>query len=194
MSPLAALIGGEFRLNALRTASNEGRAGIVTPPGWGFMVDNEEATTASFNLPDNVECLVYIGGGMADNLSGSHGNDVLVGAAGVDVLSGGAGADQFPYNGGEIGVDQILDFTPGTDKIALALPTIDYAGFTRMASTALVQGAGANAATSAESTFIYDSTTGLLSYDADGSLVGGLIALATLQPGLTLSLTDFIFV
>jgi Ca2+-binding RTX toxin-like protein len=173
--------------------------------------DRIETTTASFNLPENVESLVYIGsgnftgtgsngnesirgGGMADNLSGGHGNDVLVGAAGVDILSGGAGVDLFRYNGGEIGIDQILDFTPGTDKIALALPTIDYAGFTRMASTALVQGAGANVATSAESTFIYDSTTGLLSYDADGSLVGGVIALAYLSPGLTLSLSDFVFV
>ncbi len=172
--------------------------------------DEVRTTTSSYNMPENVETLRYIGGGNftsagsngndvifggggVDSLSGGFGNDVLIGAAGSDILSGGAGADQFRYNGGEIGIDQILDFTPGTDRITLANPSVENAGFNHTTNITVVQGPGAAAATSADSTFIYDSLTGLLSYDADGSRVGGVMALAYLASGLTLSASDFIF-
>jgi Ca2+-binding RTX toxin-like protein len=185
-------------------------AGTSVIEGVGEGNDEVRTTTSTYNMTENLETLRYIGdsnftgagsngndviygGGLADNLSGGFGNDVLIGAAGADVLSGGAGADQFRYNGGEIGIDQILDFTPGTDRITLANPSADYAGFNHTTNISVVQGPGITAATSADSTFLYDSASGLLSYDADGSRVGGVIALAYLPPGLTLNASDFLF-
>lgn len=54
-----------------------------------------------------------------DLLNGLDGNDRLVGGAGNDRLSGGAGRDQFIFNRLSDRQDEILDFTPGADKIVL---------------------------------------------------------------------------
>ena len=78
-----------------------------------------------------------IGGAGNDGFSSGAGNDTLLGGAGDDRFSGGAGndsllggtgADQFNFNP-EQGIDNIADFQPGTDKIAL------FQGFTVLTRT-----------------------------------------------------------
>lgn len=60
-----------------------------------------------------------------DVLTGGGGQDRLVGGEGSDILTGGLEADQFVFdtnarfNRATIGIDTIIDFTPGTDKITL---------------------------------------------------------------------------
>ncbi|WP_374445581.1 trypsin-like serine protease [Stella sp.] len=58
------------------------------------------------------------GGTDADTLLGEAGADTLSGDLGDDVLTGGDGADRFLYRSGG-GIDRILDFVPGTDRIVL---------------------------------------------------------------------------
>jgi Ca2+-binding RTX toxin-like protein len=58
------------------------------------------------------------GGGGADYLVGLGGDDILWGGGGDDNLAGGAGSDIFTFLYGE-GVDTILDFVSGVDKINL---------------------------------------------------------------------------
>jgi serralysin len=59
-----------------------------------------------------------LGNSAANRLDAGAGNDVLDGGLGNDILIGGAGADRFVVaNTG--GVDTILDFVSGTDKIDL---------------------------------------------------------------------------
>jgi Ca2+-binding RTX toxin-like protein len=62
-----------------------------------------------------------VSGGVGnDNLSGGDGGDTLAGGDGTDNLTGGAGVDAFIASGaaGSIaGLDHILDWTGGTDKL-----------------------------------------------------------------------------
>jgi Ca2+-binding RTX toxin-like protein len=163
-----------------------------------------DSTVSSFTLPANVEDLTSIGGAKtivgnaldnqlsgnsgADQIVGMDGNDIIIGLNGADLLQGGNGADQFLYRGGETGFDRILDFVSGTDKIALSA-----AFFTPTANVAFVTGAGA-VANSANSTFLYDTSTGIVSYDDDGNGAGAAVQLAQLNLGQTVVAGDFIFV
>jgi serralysin len=164
--------------------------------------DTVQTALASFVLRDNVENLTYAGtaaftgigstdgnvmtaGAGADFLSGLGGDDILIGGSGTDIMLGGGGADQYRYAGGETGLDRILDFTSGSDKIVLL-----NSYFTPTASVGFVQG---NAATTANSTFLYDAVTGIVSYDDDGTGAGAAIQIAQLNAGLTLTAGDFLF-
>ncbi|SFK71839.1 calcium-binding protein [Falsiroseomonas stagni] len=60
-----------------------------------------------------------IGGGAgSDDLQGGAGDDRLAGGAGDDGLTLGAGADVVVFTKGD-GVDWVVDFTPGTDRLEL---------------------------------------------------------------------------
>ncbi|MGV8988997.1 MAG: calcium-binding protein [Cypionkella sp.] len=58
------------------------------------------------------------GGTGNDALFGGIGRDTLVGGAGADQLTGGGGADVFVFAPGS-GLDRVLDFTDGSDKLDL---------------------------------------------------------------------------
>jgi serralysin len=166
--------------------------------GW----DSVFAHISSFRLPANVEFLWYHGSGAflglgneldnyltgrggADVLQGLAGNDLLTGGSGADELSGGSGADRFQYVGGEIGIDTIVDFKPGEDKILVS------SGFYPVTPQfSLVQGS-APLLTSANSTFIYNSSTGIVSFDADGTGVAAAVSLASIGAGKILQIADF---
>jgi hypothetical protein len=168
---------------------------IVEAVGGG--TDTVQTALSSYRLnAANVENLTYTGTGSFTGI-GNAGNNVITGGAradflfagaGTDTLIGGAGADLFFFDTAVNGVDAIGDFTSGSDRMAF-----NQTVFTHTPVFALVAGAGPQVATSANSTFLYDSTTGLLSYDADGNGAGAAVAIATLSPSLTLALTDFAF-
>ena len=167
--------------------------------------DTIQTVLSTFTMRDNTEILQFVGVGNfsgvgsadantmiagvgADFLNGNDGADILVGGSGADLLLGGNGADQFRYMGGESGYDRILDFTPGTDKIALS-----NLGFAHTATVAFIA-TGAPVATTTNSTFLYDVNSGILSYDDDGTGGHAAVQLAQLNTGLTLTPGDFIFV
>ncbi len=156
---------------------------------------------ANYTLAANVEGLGYTGtgnfGGVGnggdnsisgeggnDTLSGLGGNDLIIGRGGNDLLIGGAGNDIFDYRFSEDnGYDRIIDFTPNSDRI-------------RMIGGAPITGTltfeNGIAATTANSTFLYDPTTGNLRFDVDGNGGGAALLIAQLNTGLTLSIADFI--
>jgi Ca2+-binding RTX toxin-like protein len=129
------------------------------------------------------------GGSGNDSLNGGDGTDILVGGAGTDTLTGGAAADNFVFNLPSDGVDTIVDFAPGVDHIEfsnLGFTAIGAAG--TLAAGAFVIGAGA---ADASDRVIYNSATGALYYDSDGTGSAAAIQVAQMATGLALTNNDF---
>jgi VCBS repeat-containing protein len=123
------------------------------------------------------------GRGGKDTIKAGEGNDTLIGGLGNDVLSGGSGVDRFTFNKalGPKNVDAITDFKLDIDVIAL-----DDAIFKRIGASLsrdeFHAQAGATAAKDREDRIIYDTTSGKLYYDADGTKTGAAaIHFATLR-------------
>ncbi|WP_176752436.1 VCBS domain-containing protein [Pelistega sp. MC2] len=144
----------------------------------------------------------YLYGGLDnDTLNGGDGDDYLVGGAGKDTLTGGAGADTFVFaallltNGNN--VDTITDFQTGVDKIALSSLFFDgglVAADALGDQVAFVSSGTDPVANEAKPTILYNSSTGVLSYDADGSVSGDAVQFATLTGSLALQGSDFIII
>ncbi len=149
--------------------------------GWGYV-------DTLLNM-ENVRGSVY-----NDLIIGSAGNNFIDAQGGNDTLIGGGGADIFVFNTGPNGatnVDTIADFTTASDKLHF-----DNAVFTAIgadgAFTAanFVSGAGAAAALDAADRLIYNTTTGDLYYDADGTGATAAVKVAVLTGHPTLAATD----
>ena len=111
------------------------------------------------------------GNGGANVLDAGSGNDRLDGASGNDTLTGSDGADTFAFTtqlNALRNVDTITDFVSGVDTIALSPEIFRQIGFTGGPGTAAFFHAG-SAAHDADDRIIYDTVTGALSYDADGT-------------------------
>lgn len=157
----------------------------------GDFIENLTLTgKAALNGTGNGLANVIIGNEGANVLAGGDGNDTLDGGLGKDTLTGGAGADRFVFSSkpGASNVDTITDFAVGVDKIAL-----DARIFTKLQGAAdfLANGVASDAP---NHFIVYDSATGKLSYDADGSGKGKPVDIALIGPGLSLTVTDILIV
>jgi len=134
------------------------------------------------------------GGGASDALYGEGGNDDLYGGSGNDTLNGGAGADHFVFDSapGAGNVDQIMDFSLVDDTLAL-----DNAIFTSLgtpgalAAGMLVSGA---AAADGNDFLLYNTGTGVLSYDADADGPGPAQPFVTLVGAPAVAEADLLVV
>ena len=128
-----------------------------------------------------------------DFLSGGAGNDEIYGGAIADILTGGTGNDRFyldEYSPGIFFGDRITDFAPGEDLIMLDRNAFDeiYSNG-ELSSSVFTTG---SAAQDADDRIIYDSETGRVYYDPDGTGSATLSIIAIVPPGTELSNTDFI--
>jgi Ca2+-binding RTX toxin-like protein len=154
-------------------------------------------SSVSYALGANVENLVLAGskaligtGNTLDNgitgnasantLVGGDGNDTLSGGLGTDTLTGGAGNDVFVFNMALAkNVDKITDFDAAADAIALDHHIFAALGLGALAPSAFQAGAG-SVATSAGVHIIFNTATGGLFYDADGSGGAAAVQFATI--------------
>jgi serralysin len=134
-----------------------------------------------------------IGNGAANVIDGGTGADTLEGGLGADTLTGGSGLDTFLFTTalGGSNIDRITDFSIADDTILL-LGTI-FTGLPAgaVAASAFVIGA---AAADPLDRIIYNSATGALLYDADGTGASVAAQFATLAQGLALTAADFLVV
>jgi Ca2+-binding RTX toxin-like protein len=120
------------------------------------------------------------GGDGADYLQGSSNNDFLNGGAGNDLMNGGGGSDEFTFNAalGASNVDRIQNYNASEDTIVL-----DSAIFTGIADLGELNAGAFHIGTSAadaDTRIIYDSATGAVFYDADGSGAEAAVHFVTL--------------
>lgn len=129
------------------------------------------------------------GGDGADLLSGGDGADFLIGGNGDDIMIGGASADGFHWDMPGEGVDRITDFSAGVDSLSFLGSAF---GYSAGASATLVSGSHPVAAS--PNSFLYDTDTGLLSFDADGAGGAAATAIVQLQGAPAITTADFLFV
>jgi Ca2+-binding RTX toxin-like protein len=152
------------------------------------------------------------GGAAGDTLAGAAGNDTLLGGTGLDTLTGGAdhdflegggaadslaggiGDDVYFYATRFHGNDSVIDFQSSQDRFEFA-----GAGFGVDPGTNLDDGTTfiANAAPVAlvnEATVLYETDTGRLSFDIDGTGAQAAQLIATISGAPDVTNQDFIFV
>ncbi|MEB3209751.1 MAG: calcium-binding protein [Leptolyngbyaceae bacterium] len=180
-------------------------------------VETIHVTTTSsvtITLSNTTGTEIYLAAGSTgqDVLTGGDGNDVLRGGANIDTLAGGLGADTFVFGGTGLSAtgatstsirqDTIADFQATTDIIRL-----DATSFTALTSFvggdlsgtdgsgtpgfALFNGVGS--INTVNALVVYDTTTGDLLYNPNGSGfgTGGGGVFANLSGIPSLSTTDF---
>ena len=130
----------------------------------------------------------------------------MIGGLGNDTLTGGAGSDYFVFNttpNTSSNKDTITDFVSGTDKLEFSKAV--FAGIATAAGTGngaaltaneFVSSTTATAGTTATSHFIYNSTSGVLYYDADANGAGASVQVALIgtTTHATLVATDFLVI
>jgi len=163
--------------------------------------------TCDYALPANVETLVLVGssnlagyGNSLNNLiKGNIGNNILDGGSGVDTLTGLAGADVFIFSSlssfSVSKADHITDFQPGLDVIRIGASAFGMASTNGFTSSTVRGAAELANALRTPTSVVYDSSTGCLHWNQNGSIAGsgqgGIFAVLDNQPALGASDLSF---
>jgi Ca2+-binding RTX toxin-like protein len=123
-----------------------------------------------------------------DRIEAGSGNDTLSGGAGNDTLTGGTGRDAFRFTAIEDGVDDLTDFTSGSDKIRVVSTNFGNLPIGALAANRFK--AEGTTLTNANPVFLYNAATGALSFDSNGNGAGGVSQIASLTGPKTLLASD----
>ena len=130
------------------------------------------------------------GSALADFLTGNGSANSINGGAGADTMTGGGGSDSFVFSSllDPGNIDTITDYSAPSDTMRL-----DDAIFSALAAGTLSSAAFrvGSAAADASDRIIYDSATGAVYYDDDGTGAHAAQQFATLSIGLSLTNSDF---
>jgi Ca2+-binding RTX toxin-like protein len=166
-----------------------GTDAVYAMASYGLTVGQEIEVLSAFDQ-SGTAALNLTGNGFDQALIGNAGANLLNGGDGADVLYGLGGADTFAFIS-TLGddADVIADFSAADDMIALDHGIFAQAGgLGALDANAFVTG---TQAADSDDRIIYNSATGQLFYDADGSGGGASVQFATLNPGLSLTASDF---
>lgn len=130
-------------------------------------------------------------GNTRDLLYGGDGDDILEGGGGADRLEGGNGRDTFRYvSSADLYTDTIVDFNVADDVIQISRSGYGLSGLNNgvLNSKYFVLG---SSTTRTGATVLYDSASGSVILDTNGSAAGGQIKLANVGSGLALTNSNF---
>lgn len=133
------------------------------------------------------------GSRFGDMILGDGSANVIKGGRGADILTGGGGSDIFVFQNLDERGDTITDFAAGIDKIQLS--KAGFGGLNSLIDGASFISSAAPSPAAAGPTLLYNSQSGVLSYDADGTGSGKAVALAVLGTDAhpILGASDFLF-
>lgn len=130
-----------------------------------------------------------------DTLAGGNNDDTIIGGLGNDDLIGGAGLDKFVFDVAPTAanLDHIDDFETGIDQLHLSASVFTtLVAQASLPGGALRAGAGFTTAGDADDRIIYNTTTGDLFYDRDGSAgPTAAVKFAVLDGAPALAASDF---
>ncbi|MCA0433104.1 MAG: hypothetical protein LCH46_07550 [Proteobacteria bacterium] len=137
----------------------------------------------------------------ADILKGGAGNDKLYGGLGKDTLFGGANNDIFVFDtvsNTALNRDTIADFYAPQDSIMLykgafgAIGQVVAVGKTAPLQSKYFWASSTGVAHDNDDRIVYNTKTGVLSYDSNGKAAGGVQQIAVLTGHPSLTAADFI--
>lgn len=140
---------------------------------------------------------ILSGNAGSDNLNGGIGNDKIYGGVGNDTLTGGTGSDTFLFNSSlnaATNRDSITDFNAVYDTVQL-----DRTIFTKLSTlgtlkTTYFKASTTGRAVDGDDYLLYNTTSGALFYDADGSGAGVATQFASLTTKVAITAADFVVV
>ncbi len=172
--------------------------------------------TISYTLGDYFENLTLVGktningtGNSLDNiiigntgsniLIGGQGSDTLIGGLGKDTLTGGSGSDVFIFNtvpNTKTNLDTITDFNVTDDTIQLENSVLTGLGSATgtLDSSMFRSGAGVTTAGDSSDRIIYNTTSGALFYDADGTGATAAVQIALIGNQANLTAADLVII
>lgn len=139
------------------------------------------------------------GTAFGDQLTGNADINIIQGGNGVDTLTGGAGGDTFVYMAPTDGGDKITDFS--VDDF-LRISTAGFGGgliagtnlSTTAAETGVLISDASPTSIGTSANFLYNTNTGLLAFDSDGTEMNPALAIATLVGSPMLNKEQFVIV
>jgi uncharacterized protein (TIGR01370 family) len=137
-----------------------------------------------------------VGNEIAQKIIGNAGINIIDGKGGSDTLYGGAGRDYFTFSTAPSAsnVDTIVDFKAPDDTIRLENAIFKALTATGPLASSAFWASTAGVAHDSNDRIIYDTVTGRLFYDANGSAAGGSIHFATLTGHPTITAADFVVI
>ncbi|MFD2055712.1 CAP domain-containing protein [Mesorhizobium calcicola] len=137
------------------------------------------------------------GNSIANVIAGNSGNNIINGLGGNDTLSGAQGNDAFVFTtalNASTNVDHITDFSVAEDAM-----WVDNAIFAALGGNGTLTADQfikntTGLAGDGNDHIIYETDTGWLTYDSNGSTAGGSTHFATLAANLALTNADFVVV
>lgn len=136
------------------------------------------------------------GNEFAQTITGNAGTNVIDGKGGSDTLRGSNGQDFFVFSTapGAGNVDTLADFSVAADTIRLENAIFTALGATGVLSATAFSANASGVAQDANDRIIYNTTTGGLFYDADGTGAAAAVQFAAMAAGLAVTNADFVVI
>jgi serralysin len=170
------------------------------PPAQGTLINgtagNDSLVGGSGNdtINGSAGADTLVGGAGNDLLDGNDGNDRLEGGAGNDTLSGSGGQDSYVFReAGAANADTVNGFATDWDHLQLdhnAMAALGAVGTFGANDARFFAGAGAGGGHDADDRVIFNTTTGQLYYDDDGSGAHAAQLIATFQASTSVAAAD----